>query len=142
MSAEDLQQAMDNLSWLYQHGAEVGVAEVIRERRRHIEQLGYSTEHDRREHAGGGLVHMATSVIMQILASRYGGTTAGPAEAEIELTQTAALCAAEIDRLAAEFTPDPEPVTYRCWITHNEATGSTATHHVHGPGQPCPLKGD
>ena len=128
-------EAYIDLVWLTEHDALTGVAEIIRERRRHVEQLGYTPEHDQREHRGGGLAFMSAQFILGLLARHYDGTSGGPAEDQTELAQSGALAAAEIDRLATEFSP-PEPGGYRCWRSGHH------THHVHEPDQPCPLTGE
>lgn len=94
--------AYDDLDWLAANGALTGVAEIMRERRRQIEQLGRTPDHDREHHSGGGLMWMTEQHVWTLLTRLHDGL-AGPAEAETELVQTAALAAAEVDRLAGEF---------------------------------------
>lgn len=36
---------------------------------------------------------------------------------------------------------EPEPAGYRCWSSGDGHGGTGVTHHVHGPGEPCPLNG-
>ncbi len=126
-----LSEAVNDLSWLFEYGAMTGVAEVLRERRKQIEQLGWTPEHDRREHIGGTLLALVREAAVTAFTGVFGGTD-GPAECEHHLAKTGALAAAEIDRLATESGP-PETVTYRCW------TNGSHIHHVHKPGDPCPL---
>lgn len=40
----------------------------------------------------------------------------------------------------AANTARPEWAGYRCWHT-DDGQGNAATHHVHGPDEPCPLGG-
>lgn len=86
-----------NLAWLDDHEALAGVAEVIRERRRQIEQLGHTAEHDD-EHTRGQLLQFARARIAQAAREVHGGTGGYP-EQEEALRQAGALYAAEIDRL-------------------------------------------
>jgi hypothetical protein len=130
----EYRQAITDLAYLLNEGALTGAAEIIRERRRQIEQKGYTPEHDREQHSDGFLAQRASWWVRDTMEG-IGAEAYGPAEARRQFTISAALAAAEIDRLAAEF--DPEPATYRCW---RELGGHT--HHVHGPGQPCPVYGD
>jgi hypothetical protein len=122
-----------DLMYLERNGALTGVAEIIRERRRQIEQKHYTPGHDRTAHADGGLAEMVQVEAAGCVGARLDGL-ADPHTDQTAMAMTGAMAAAEIDRLAGEF--DPEPAAYRCWRSDNY------THHVHGPGQPCPVYGD
>jgi hypothetical protein len=130
LTPEQFTQMHADLHWLETHHALAGIAEVVRERRRQIEQKGYTVAHDQRVHADGALAQMAAGALSALADQRLEGL-ADPATDQGALAESAALAAAEIDRLT-EF--EPEPAAYRCW------TVDGATHHVHGPGQPCPLR--
>jgi len=100
-------QVAADLNYLEAQGALAGVAEVIRERRRQIEQLGYTLEHDEHEHADGFLVSEASARTTSAIVLVAEGLS-GPAEVERDLVEAGALCAAEIDRLARLVEPgDP-----------------------------------
>lgn len=99
----DLFSAVQDLGWLHRNGALGGVHEVIRERRRQVEALGYTPEGDD-SHIGDGLIAMADIRLSDLRAARGDGT-ADPAGDERELRQAGALLAAEIDRLHRMMTP-------------------------------------
>jgi hypothetical protein len=92
----------DDLDWLREHDALTGVAEIIRERRRQIEQLGWTLGHDRERHANGLIAGYARAELSGLQATRNDGL-ADPASDEVHLAKAGALAAAEIDRLNAEF---------------------------------------
>lgn len=96
LQADDLKAVWGDILYLYQSRALVGVAEVIRERRRQIEQLAYTPEHDDR--FPGDLASMASLVLAGVKVRRQQGT-ADIGSDEEGLRQTGALAAAEIDRL-------------------------------------------
>jgi hypothetical protein len=102
-------EALADLRWLDEHGALAGVAEIIRERRRQIEDEGYTPAHDREKHADGYLVSRAdaesTAAIVGVAEGIFG-----PEDVEHHMRRSGALAAAEIDRLNAEFTPGPAKV--------------------------------
>jgi hypothetical protein len=83
-----------DLIWLQSHGALGGVAAVIRERRRQIEQLGYDTAHDDRH-------DLAELAFWSADRARRAASDIIPT-AQRKLAQAAALAAAEIDRLARQ----------------------------------------
>lgn len=130
----------DDIGYLAGQHALTGLAEIVRERRRQIEQDGFTPAHDRREHMGGTLLDLTRREAVSAFHGVFGGTD-GPPECERRLARTGALAWAEIDRLAAEFGPQPdpdpgpEPAGYRCWTEGNY------THHAHKPGMPCPVYG-
>jgi len=126
---KSLTHAYDDLAWLYERDAMTGVAEILRERRKQIE-LGWTPAHDR-GHDDGWLMAEAHERLGRGLDAIAEGLD-GPHETARRLTVSSALSAAEIDRLATESGP-PETVTYRCW------TNGSHIHHVHKPGDPCPL---
>jgi hypothetical protein len=100
-------EVVDDLNYLEAHGALAGVAEVIRERRRQIEQLGYTVTHDDTEHDDGNLVHRAAVQLGFAQVERVSGT-ADPASDESRMRKAGALAAAEIDRLTRLLAPgDP-----------------------------------
>jgi hypothetical protein len=133
----EYRQMHENLHWLEGRHALAGIAEVIRQRRFQIEQ-GHTPAHDREAHDDGALVQMAAGRLSDLSDSRLDGL-ADPATDEMTLAQAGALAAAEIDRLTEFDPPEPEPATYRCWRVPGGPGVSGVTHHVHGPGQPCPL---
>jgi hypothetical protein len=98
-------EVVDDLNYLEEHGALAGVAEVIRERRWQIEQLGYDADHDSGCHADGGLVHHAAVQLGFAQVERVSGT-ADPASDESRMRKAGALAAAEIDRLGRLLAPD------------------------------------
>jgi hypothetical protein len=98
------QEAARDLAYLFEMGALAGVAEVIRERRHQIEQLGYTPERDRR-HDNAELIGKAVDRINE-LGTGIAEGTAGWTDAERTMAQAGALAAAEIDRLETEFTPE------------------------------------
>jgi len=81
-----------------------GVAEIVRERLRQVEQLGYSAEHDDR-HDRGELVMAADSTLHASFADVAEGV-AGYPECEEFYRQAGALLAAEMDRLIRMLTPE------------------------------------
>lgn len=91
-------QLVLDLDWLRTRGALAGVAEVVRERRRQIEQLGYTVAHDDTEHGDGWLMGAANDRLADMLID-VGTGVAGYPECEQALRQAGALAAAEIDRL-------------------------------------------
>lgn len=107
ISAE-IVEAIGSIGYLAQHGALAGVAAVIRERRRQIEDKGHTVEHDD-GHADGWLSDgAARSRLSGLRSSRaeldgrvevlVSGVN-GPGFDEEMLREAGALCAAEIDRL-------------------------------------------
>lgn len=98
----DVAQAYDDLAWLREHGALDGVAEIIRERRRQIEKLGYTPEQDRQRYADGWLMGLASRQLSRCDMRERDGL-AGPGDREHAMAACGALAAAEIDRLQAEF---------------------------------------
>lgn len=103
MSGYRMSPVLDDLDYLHEHGALAGVGEIIRARRQQIEQ-GHTTESDRREYADGRLLMIVTGAFAGCEIARKDGTTS-PAEDEVNIAAAAALAAAEIDRLNAEFSP-------------------------------------
>lgn len=105
MTLDIQSEVVDDLNYLEEHGALAGVAEVIRERRRQIEQLGYTVAHDGTEHDDGSLVIRAgrqcSAVVQGVLT-----TSEGPEFVEEKMRQAGALAAAEIDRLSRLLAPD------------------------------------
>lgn len=97
-------QAVRDLVYLCGQEALAGVAEVIHERRRQIEDCGYSTEHDRTAHRGGWLMTQTSLRAAETIAGVTTGVD-GVWETAVSLAVTAALAAAEIDRVEAEFGP-------------------------------------
>lgn len=89
--------ADQDLFWLAEHEALGGVAEILRERRRQIEQLGFDAEHDD-QFDDGWLISTAARRLREMSYGIQEGTTTYP-EAEHALRQAAALFAAEMDRL-------------------------------------------
>jgi hypothetical protein len=98
LQVEALKAIWGDIAYLHQAGAVDGVAEVIRERRRQIEQLNYTPEHDDGFTATADLASMASLLLARVKVGRQQGTAdigsdeEGPREA-------GALLAAEIDRL-------------------------------------------
>jgi hypothetical protein len=101
MSGYQLSPILDDLDYLHKHGALAGVGEIIRERRRQIEQ-GHTPERDREQRSHGTLVYMAGGQAERCRYRRLDGL-ANPADDERAMAQAGALAAAEIDRLNAEF---------------------------------------
>jgi hypothetical protein len=132
----DYSAAQENLYWLMRNGALAGVAEIIRQRRSQIER-GHTVAHDCEAHADGSLADAMTGSAAMLGENRLEGL-ADPATDQAMLAVTGALAAAEIDRLAAEF--EPERATYRCWRVPGGPDRPGYTHHVHGSGEPCPLR--
>jgi hypothetical protein len=107
MTLDTQAQVVDDLNYLESRGALTGVAEVIRERRRQIEQLGLIPEHDRQERSDGGLVDLAFVRLTDTSYNRHGGISDVKSD-ERDMAQAGALCAAEIDRLSRLLEPgDP-----------------------------------
>jgi hypothetical protein len=100
----DVAVACDDLARLADFGALAGVAEIVRERLRQVEQLGYSAEHDDR-HDRGELVMAADSTLHASFADVAEGV-AGYPECEEFYRQAGALLAAEMDRLIRMLTPE------------------------------------
>lgn len=99
-AARETADAMADLLWLSQHGAQLGVTAVIAERRRQIEKLGYTIGHDRAIGEPGWLAKEATlRAAGATMMIRYDPP--GNADSRHELAEVGALAAAEIDRLAA-----------------------------------------
>lgn len=98
------QQAEDDLTWLMHNGAAAGVAAVLRERRRQIEQ-GYTPEHDREHHSDGWLLGASHNRLQAILDD-IGTEASSPAWELDSMAAAAALIAAEIDRLDAAVRKD------------------------------------
>jgi hypothetical protein len=94
----ELDLAIADLRWLAAHGASSGVYEIIRERRRQVEKLDYTPEHDGRVHANGMLLHMARHRLVLVDVAR-DELTATPVSDEDGLRKGGALVAAELDRL-------------------------------------------
>jgi hypothetical protein len=94
--------AYDDLVWLHEHGALAGVAEVIRERRRQIEAIGWTLELDDAL-VHGSLATMAATRVNKLRASRRDGTADVGSDEEY-LREAGALLAAEIDRLNRAFS--------------------------------------
>jgi hypothetical protein len=94
----ELDLAIADLRWLAGHGASTGVREIIRERRRQIEKLGYAPERDAVEHANGMLLHMARHRLVLVDVAR-DEITATPVSDDDGLRKGGALVAAELDRL-------------------------------------------
>lgn len=90
--------ARSDLSWLAQHGALAGVAEILRERRHQIEDHGWTPAHDREQHEDSWLVHRAQQEAMSAHVGLADGFY-GPADVERHMARSAATAAAEIDRL-------------------------------------------
>jgi hypothetical protein len=90
-------QADNDLFWLSEHGALAGVAAIIRERRRQIERLGWTAEHDD-AHADGALAETAYRCLEEMFDDRESGR-AGPGDDDRRLRSAGALAAAEIDRI-------------------------------------------
>ena len=96
-------EAVADLRWLAANEALAGVAEIVRERRRQVEVLGYGAEHDD-SHDRGELVMAADSTLHASFADVAGGV-AGYPECEESYRQAGALLAAEMDRLLRMLTP-------------------------------------
>jgi hypothetical protein len=101
---QDLIDAHMNLAWLAEQGALAGVAEVIRERRRQIEQLGHTPWEDGNSAVFLNLASMASLKLARVNVTRQQGT-ADIGSDEEGLRQAGALAAAEIDRLNRMMTP-------------------------------------
>jgi hypothetical protein len=100
----ELKATWDDLAYLDQHGALAGVSEIIRERRRQIEKLGFTAERDD-SYADMILTARALHEVHAVLhdVAEY---SASPADAEDGLRKSGALAAAEIDRLNRAMTPE------------------------------------
>jgi hypothetical protein len=94
--------AYTDLSWLADAGALDGVAEVLRERRRQLEQKGWSLAHDAQAHNAGKLMVMASQAAAQAYAGAVDGTK-DEAGCERLMARAGALAAAEIDRVNGEL---------------------------------------
>jgi hypothetical protein len=99
-------ETRDDMYWLAANGAFAGVAEIIRERRRQIEALRFTPEHDDR-HENGWLMHEAALRIISCIGQMLAGV-AGYPEIEEALRQAGALSAAEMDRLLRMLKAEPE----------------------------------
>lgn len=97
-------KAVDDLRYLHSHGALAGIAEIARERRRQVEQKGYTPAHDD-QHTDLELITEASNRLA-IWTRQQAAGTAGYPEAEQALRQCAALLAAEVDRLNRMMTGD------------------------------------
>jgi hypothetical protein len=98
-------QAEDDLAWLLsEDGAWQGVAAIMHERRRQIEQ-GYTPEHDREHHSDGWLLGASHNRLQAIL-DNIGTEASSPAWEMDSMAAAAALTAAEIDRLDAAVRKD------------------------------------
>ena len=94
-------QAEDDLAWLLtEDDAWQGVAAILHERRRQIEEKGWIPAHDREHHADGLIAGYARAELSGLQASRNDGSS-DPASDQTHLARAGALTAAEIDRLAA-----------------------------------------
>lgn len=101
----DVAVACDDLARLADFGALGGVAEIVRERLRQVEALGYSAERDDIEHTDGWLMHDAIRRLQN--AGRRVAEGIGGAEGiEEACRQAGAMLAAEADRLFRLLTPD------------------------------------
>lgn len=90
-------QAQADLAWLERHGAVAGVAAILAERRRQIEQLGYGANHDS-EHPEG---YLATDAVLRLAGAAYMiKYDTVPVEAIPDIAAAAAVAAAAIDQLA------------------------------------------
>jgi hypothetical protein len=96
--------AENDLFWLTDHGALAGVAEIIRERRRQVQVLGRSAEHDDTEHTDGWLMHEAVRRV-QNAGRRVAEGVGGAEDIEEACREAGALLAAEADRLFRMLTP-------------------------------------
>ena len=97
--------ACDDLAWLSAHGALGGVREIIRERRRQVQEHGYTVLHDVRKHDQGQLIIDALARTGRLWPDVRDGT-AGYPETEEALRKAGALLGAEIDRLAHMLAPE------------------------------------
>ena len=95
---DEFAAARSDLSWLAQHGALAGVAEILRERRHQIEDYEYTPGHDREKHADGWLVTQADAETTAAIVGTGEGIY-GPADVERGMRRAGALVAAEIDRI-------------------------------------------
>lgn len=100
----DVAVACDDLARLADFGAMAGVAEIVRERVRQIEQLGYTAERDDIEHTDGWLMHEAVRLI-QNAGRRVAEGISGAEDIEEACREAGALLAAEADRLFRMLTP-------------------------------------
>lgn len=91
----DLHQAITDLDYLYQAGALPGVAAVIAERRRQLQELNWPLSHDD-EHTNGLLITLARKRLVDVAIARHEGTTVSETA---ELAKGGALVAAELDRI-------------------------------------------
>ena len=101
----DVAVVCDDLARLADFGALGGVAEIIRERLRQVQDLGHTVARDAERHAEGFLPVSATLHLEAMWNAEREGT-AGYPECEQELRQAGALLAAEIDRLVHDLTPE------------------------------------
>lgn len=98
----ELERAVRDLGWLFDNEALAGVAAVLAERRRQIERLGWTPEHDD-EHADGGLANIAYRCLGEVFENRESGR-GDPSDEKRLLRNSGALAAAEIDRLSRAET--------------------------------------
>ena len=100
----DVAAACDDLARLADFGALAGVAEVIRERLRQVEELGYTPDHD--DGHSDGLLAIEARWQLSWLQDSRGMGTADVGSDEDHLRKAGALAAAEIDRLNRMLTPE------------------------------------
>jgi hypothetical protein len=108
-----MREALDDLAWLRRHNALGGVAEIISERRRMIEQ-GHTPGHE--------------DAPARVVISRDID--------RIALARVGAMAAAEID-LPAEPGSGPQ-ASSTCWQA-TDASGNAVTTHSHGVEDACPM---
>jgi hypothetical protein len=100
----DVAVACDDLARLTDFGAMAGVAEIVRERLRQVQDLGHSAEHDDIEHTDGWLMHEAVRLV-QNAGRRVAEGVGGAEDIEEACREAGALLAAEADRLFRMLTP-------------------------------------
>lgn len=102
-----LARARLDLLYLQDHGALAGVAEIIRERRRQIEELGYTPEHDDRlgPRSHPSLVGMAGDKISMGYGLDAVVNQITPGDQAAYCAKAGALLAAEADRLHRVVNP-------------------------------------
>lgn len=115
----DVAVACDDLARLADFGALAGAAEIVRERVRQVESLGYDAAHDDTGHTDGWLMHDAIRRL-QNAGRRVAEGISGAEEIEEACREAGALLAAEADRLFRLLTP------------------GTTTIYVAGPHGPVP----
>ena len=101
MSTRDrVAQAQADLAWLERHGAAEGVAAIVAERRRQIEQMAWTRSHDDIAHTDGWLGNEAAiRAAVGVYMDRHDPQ--GNKDAADQFAESGALAAAEIDRLEA-----------------------------------------